>query len=147
MKVKEVSLKNFRSFERFSCEFKEGTNIILGENATGKTNILEGIFVFATAKSFRGGKDAEMIRFGENACESEIVFENRYCENRLRLCFRKNKSKLLLRNNMHHLIKKNQQTTNIECCLVFVQFLDNLLELLGHILLIFLLCLNRKLLR
>ena len=100
MKVKEITLKNFRSFEKFSCNFTEGTNIIFGENAVGKTNILEGIFVFATAKSFRGGKDAEMIRFGENSCESEILFEDRYGENRLKLCFRRNKSKLLLRNSM-----------------------------------------------
>ncbi len=100
MKVKEISLKNFRSFDKFSCSFTEGTNIILGENAVGKTNILEGIFVFATAKSFRGGKDAEMIRFGENSCESEILFEDRYGESRLKLCFRRNKSKLLLRNSM-----------------------------------------------
>ncbi len=100
MRVKEISLKNFRSFEKFSCQFKEGTNIILGENAAGKTNILEGIFVFATAKSFRGGKESEMIRFGENMCESHIVFEDKYAENRLKLCFRRNKSKLLLRNNM-----------------------------------------------
>lgn len=100
MKVKEISLKNFRSFEKFSCSFTDGTNIILGENATGKTNILEGIFVFATAKSFRGGKEAEMIRFGENNCESEILFEDRYGENRLKLCLRRNKGKLLLRNSM-----------------------------------------------
>lgn len=100
MKVKEISLKNFRSFEKFSCKFSDGTNIIYGENAAGKTNILEGIFVFATAKSFRGGKESEMIRFGENSCESEILFEDRYSENRLKLCFRRNKSKLLLRNSL-----------------------------------------------
>ncbi len=100
MKVKEISLKNFRSFEKFSCSFTDGTNIIFGENAAGKTNILEGIFVFATAKSFRGGKEAEMIRFGENICESEILFEDRYGESRLKLCFRRNKGKLLLRNSM-----------------------------------------------
>ncbi len=100
MKVKEISLVNFRSFSNFKCKFDEGTNIILGENATGKTNILEGIFVFATAKSFRGVKENEMIRFGESGCESEILFEDRYTENRLKLCFRKNKSKLLLRNSM-----------------------------------------------
>ncbi len=100
MKVSEISLKNFRSFDSFSCSFSEGTNIIFGENGAGKTNILEGIFVFATAKSFRGGKDAEMIRFGENACESEILFCDRYQESRLKLCFRRNKSKLLLKNSL-----------------------------------------------
>ncbi len=100
MKVKEIALRNFRSFERFSCEFSEGTNIIFGENAAGKTNILEGIFVFATAKSFRGSKESEMIRFGENNCESEILYEDRYSANRLKLCFRRNKSKLLLKNSL-----------------------------------------------
>ncbi len=100
MKVKEISLKNFRSFDKFSCNFSEGTNIIFGENAAGKTNILEGIFVFATAKSFRGSKESEMIRFGENNCESEILYEDRYSENRLKLCFRRNKSKLLLKNSL-----------------------------------------------
>ena len=64
MTVTEISCQNFRNLETCTLAPSEGVNIIYGENAQGKTNLLEGIWLFSGMKSFRGAKDAELIRFG-----------------------------------------------------------------------------------
>ena len=65
MKVNSIKLNNFRNISSVILEANNGVNVIYGENAQGKTNILEGIWLFTGCKSFRGSKDAELIRFGE----------------------------------------------------------------------------------
>ena len=66
MKVESVQLKNFRNYEKLELAFDPGINILFGDNAQGKTNILEAIGLCATSRSHRGSKDREMIRFGED---------------------------------------------------------------------------------
>ena len=70
MKVNSVTVCNFRNYGDFSVSFDSGINVLCGKNGIGKTNLLEGIFLFAGGKSFRGAKDREMIRFG---CENAAV--------------------------------------------------------------------------
>ncbi len=70
MRIKSVELKNFRNYEDLLIEFTEGTNILFGNNAQGKTNILEAAYVSGTTKSHKGSKDKDMVRFG--ADESHI---------------------------------------------------------------------------
>ena len=65
MIIKSIELKNFRNYEDLNITFSNGTNILSGENAQGKTNILESAYVSGTTKSHKGSKDKEMIRFGE----------------------------------------------------------------------------------
>lgn len=65
MFIKSLQLSNFRNYESLSLEFSKGVNLLFGDNAQGKTNILEAIFVAATTKSLRGSKDREMIRLGQ----------------------------------------------------------------------------------
>lgn len=64
MFIRSLQLANFRNYESLSLEFSEGTNILYGDNAQGKTNILEALYLVATTKSHRGVRDREMIRFG-----------------------------------------------------------------------------------
>ena len=64
MTVNRIEYKNFRNIEALTLEPAEGVNVIYGENAQGKTNLLEGIWLFSGLKSFRGAKDAELVRFG-----------------------------------------------------------------------------------
>ena len=59
-----VTLENFRNYEKVTLLPSAGINYIYGKNAQGKTNLLEAINLFAAAKSFRGARDTEMIRFG-----------------------------------------------------------------------------------
>jgi DNA replication and repair protein RecF len=60
--IDSIRLQKFRSYGDASCEFEKGVNIIVGANASGKTNLLEAILVLASGKSFRA-KDAELIKF------------------------------------------------------------------------------------
>lgn len=73
MYIKELELKDFRNYEDLHVSFSEDVNIFLGENAQGKTNLLEGIYLNAVARSFKTSRDREMIRFGESWCKVRAV--------------------------------------------------------------------------
>ena len=65
MIIKSVDLKNFRNYENLSVEFNSGTNILFGNNAQGKTNLLEALYMSGTSKSYKGVRDRELIKFNE----------------------------------------------------------------------------------
>ena len=73
MKINSISLENFRNISSLSLEF-EDTNIIWGENAQGKTNLIEAIYLFTGAHSFRSVKDRELIKLGEEKSKLNIEF-------------------------------------------------------------------------
>ncbi|MCH5314640.1 MAG: DNA replication/repair protein RecF [Eubacterium sp.] len=79
MKVNSIEIENFRNIEKLNLEFSD-VNIIYGENAQGKTNLIEAIYLFTGAKSFRGVRDKELIQFGKDFSKIKIEFEN---QNRL----------------------------------------------------------------
>ncbi|MDD4445350.1 MAG: AAA family ATPase, partial [Eubacteriales bacterium] len=60
MYFKEIFLNNFRNYEEEHVSFDEKINIFLGENAQGKTNLLESLFIMGLGKSFRTNKDSDM---------------------------------------------------------------------------------------
>ena len=60
MRIKKLKVENFRNLENLDIEFSEGVNIIYGNNAQGKTNIIESIYIFSFGKSFRATKDIEL---------------------------------------------------------------------------------------
>jgi len=62
--LSEVGLRNFRSYGKASFEFSE-RNVIIGANGSGKSNLIEAIYLLATGKSFRAERDEEMVRYGE----------------------------------------------------------------------------------
>ena len=64
MKLQSLQLYDFRSYETASVSFHPGVNLIVGENAQGKTNLLESVFYLSTGKSFRTARNQELIRFG-----------------------------------------------------------------------------------
>ena len=73
MYISELELENFRNYEHLNVSFSRDINIFLGENAQGKTNLLEGIYLNAVARSFKTTRDREMIRFGEEYCKVRAV--------------------------------------------------------------------------
>ena len=79
MLCKKVELQNFRNAECETVTFDSGINVLHGENAQGKTNLLEAIYYVSLGKSFRGSKDAEIIRFGEEyaAISLDFIAEDR----------------------------------------------------------------------
>ena len=77
MIIKSIELSNFRNYESLNIEFDRGTNILYGDNAQGKTNILEAAYLSGTTKSHKSSKDKEMIRFHcEEAHIRTIVEKN-----------------------------------------------------------------------
>ena len=74
MEIKKVAYENFRNIAEAEVAFTPGTNVLWGNNAQGKTNILEGIYFFARGKSFRASSDRETVRFGEQCARAELTF-------------------------------------------------------------------------
>lgn len=75
MKIKTLSLENYRNIENLKVEF-DNVNIIWGENAQGKTNLIEGLYLFSGAKSFRGVKDSQLVKFNCSNSRLKIEFES-----------------------------------------------------------------------
>ena len=65
MIIKSIELADYRNYNSLNMEFDKGTNILYGDNAQGKTNILEAIFLSATTKSHKGSKDREIVNFNK----------------------------------------------------------------------------------
>jgi len=63
MRIKKLLLANFRNFEKREFEFSSQTTLIVGRNASGKTNLLEAVYLLARGHSFRGGRNEEMINY------------------------------------------------------------------------------------
>ena len=68
MFCRNIHIENFRNITRADVEFCEGVNVLLGENAQGKTNLLEAIYITALGKSFRQGTDKDIIQFDKDFC-------------------------------------------------------------------------------
>lgn len=66
MFITEIQLKNYRNYEHLELSFEDKVNVIIGENAQGKTNLMEAIYVLAMAKSHRTSNDRELIRWDED---------------------------------------------------------------------------------
>ncbi len=76
MKIKKFSCENFRNIEKCDIEFSPGVNLLSGKNAEGKTNAVEGIYIFARGKSFRSNDEGELLKFGENGFSLSIEYED-----------------------------------------------------------------------
>lgn len=93
MIINSVNLENFRNYESLFIEFDNNTNILYGNNAQGKTNILESLYMCSTTKSHRGSKDKEVIRFGKDEAHIKVIVNKRDVPHRIDIHLRNNKSK------------------------------------------------------
>ena len=94
MKINSIEIENFRNIESLSLDFDD-VNIIYGENAQGKTNLIEAIYLFTGAKSFRGVKDKELVKFGEEYSRLKIEFSNNSREQNAELLIQNRRSATL----------------------------------------------------
>ena len=76
MKIDSIEIENFRNIEKLKLDFDD-VNIIWGENAQGKTNLIEAIYLFTGSKSFRGVRDKELVEFKKERAKLKIDFENK----------------------------------------------------------------------
>ncbi len=93
MVIKSLELSNFRNYSLLNLSFDRGTNILYGDNAQGKTNILEAIYLCATTKSHKGAKDKDIVNFNEEEAHIRAYLEKKEDEIRIDMHLRKNKSK------------------------------------------------------
>lgn len=93
MIVKSLELSNYRNYETLQIEFSPGMNILYGDNAQGKTNILESIYMSATTKSHKGSKDKETIRFNEEEAHIRTTVFKNNVDYRIDMHIKKHKSK------------------------------------------------------
>lgn len=77
MYIKSLTVENFRNYKQERLEFSPETNIFYGNNAQGKTNILEACYLFSHGRSHRAKLDTELIRFGENLFWVRAEFADR----------------------------------------------------------------------
>lgn len=93
MIVDSIMLENYRNYKSLEISFDAGTNILCGDNAQGKTNVLEAIYVSSTTKSHRGSKDREMISFDLDEAHIKTIFLKNDIRYRIDVHLRKSKAK------------------------------------------------------
>ena len=93
MIIKSLEIADYRNYESLEIQFDKGTNILYGDYAQGKTNILEAIYVAATTKSHKGSKDSEIINFDKDEAHIRTYIEKDNIETRVDMHLRKHKSK------------------------------------------------------
>ena len=93
MYIESVQLKNFRNYQSLELEFDQGTNILFGDNAQGKTNVLEAVYLCGTTKSHKGSKDREMIHFDEEESHIRMIVKKEHISYKIDMHLKKNKAK------------------------------------------------------
>ena len=93
MHIDSLEIGNFRNYDFAKVDFHNKTNILYGDNAQGKTNILESIFVCGTTKSHKGCKDKELIQIGQDEAHIRIYLKKRNISHRIDMHLKKNKGK------------------------------------------------------
>lgn len=93
MYIKSLELNNFRNYNSLNISFENDTNILYGDNAQGKTNILESIYLAATTKSHRGNKDKEVIMFDHEEAHIKLIVIKQNVPLRIDMHLKKNKTK------------------------------------------------------
>lgn len=93
MIIKSLELSDFRNYESLCINFDRGVNILFGDNAQGKTNILEAIYVSATTKSHKSSKDKDIINFEKEEAHIRTYLEKDDIETRVDMHLRKSKTK------------------------------------------------------
>ena len=73
MKINHIEIENYRNIENLKLDFDD-INIIYGENAQGKTNLLEALYLFTGSKSFRGVKDSRLVKIGSEYAKLKADF-------------------------------------------------------------------------
>ncbi len=96
MIVKNIKLKNFRNFEELNIELNDVLNIFIGDNGQGKTNLLESIYLCSIGKTFKLNTENDLIKFGQNNFEIEIVVNKGNNENKtINISYTKNQKRIV----------------------------------------------------
>lgn len=100
MLLKELKLTDFRNWKSAEAHFSEGLNVLVGRNAQGKTNLVEGVFFLCTGFSPLAGREKQVISFGENKAELSGIAQTLYGEVALSVTLAEGKRKKVLVNGV-----------------------------------------------
>jgi DNA replication and repair protein RecF len=100
MVVKSLNIINFRNYESENISFDPGLNVLTGANASGKTNLLEAVFLSGIGKSARTNNDREMIKWDKDFLYSSLIVKKKYHTHRIEIHIDKNKSKRIVIDGM-----------------------------------------------
>lgn len=100
MIIESIDLVNYRNYEKVHIELDPGINILYGDNAQGKTNVLESIYMCGTTKSHRGSKDKEIIKFGTRESHIRCFFDKNKSSYQIDMHLREDKAKGIAINGM-----------------------------------------------
>jgi DNA replication and repair protein RecF len=117
MIIKFLELDDYRNYDNVSIKFDKGINILYGNNAQGKTNILEAIYLCATTKSHRGNKDKEIIRFGCEESHIRALFIKNEVDYQVDIHLKNEKSKGIAINNVK--LKKAAELLGVANIIMF----------------------------
>lgn len=101
MKINSLELNNFRNYTYTKTEFKDGLNFIVGSNAQGKTNMLEGIYLLSVGKSPKNSKDKQIIRFNQNKAKVGVNFSTVAGNKTIEIYLDKSEKKSIKINNLN----------------------------------------------
>ncbi|MCR5627076.1 MAG: DNA replication/repair protein RecF [Lachnospiraceae bacterium] len=100
MIIERLELDNYRNYEKLELDFSDKTNIFYGDNAQGKTNILEAVFICCTTKSHKRSKDSEIIRFGEKEAHIRLFLKKNNIDYKIDMHLRKSAGKFVAINSV-----------------------------------------------
>lgn len=100
MKVKSIRLKNYRNYDNAEIKFAETFNIIYGNNAQGKTNIIEAIFLCASGRSHRTSKDSELLKYGREFFEVRLEYSRADRDEQIQIIYGNEKRKRICINEI-----------------------------------------------
>lgn len=112
MKVERIALNGFRNYDFETAEFSPGTNVIFGENAQGKTNLLEAVYMLSCGRSFRTRFDKELISFGCDSAEILADVESHERQQTIRILLKHGVRKQITVNSVRKNASELSQTIN-----------------------------------
>ena len=107
MHIKHIELTDFRNYESLKLDFHQNVNLILGNNAQGKTNLLEAIYITSIGRSFRTNRDSELVRFGQQAARICVEAEKEISDTSVEITIKKDSKKSVKKDGVN--IKKTSQ--------------------------------------
>ena len=117
MKINSIILENFRNYKNLELDFDQSRNIIVGENAQGKTNLIEAIYLTAFAKSFRTPNSADLIMFGEDSGRVSTYITSEEIEKNINIAIRRDGKKMIKKDGK--VIRKTTELLNNVVVIIF----------------------------
>ncbi len=117
MRINSIILENFRNYRNIELDFNKSRNIIVGENAQGKTNLIEAIYLTAFAKSFRTSNSAELVMLGEDKARVSTYLTSEELEKNITIVIRSDGKKMITKDG-----KAVRRTTDLLNSVVVIIF-------------------------